>query len=182
MSNFMVGDLVHINKDIGKQGCKIAYARHADRDAIIDQTNHNGEEYALFIKGHGCVAWFEDSDLEFIEHHREDLKKEWEKEIEEREKQTSDLDWIFSQDTLEDLTGASFQTLYSCLGGHSLWGSNGEGWNYYHNTLITARLVEPFLKRHDKDGFLKLAEEFKKIWGEAKEFEKALRKEINNEQ
>lgn len=182
MSNFMVGDLVHINKDIGKQDCKTAFTEHADRDAIIDFTDQNGEQYALYIKGQGLVAWFDDSDLEFIEHHKEDLKKEWEKEIEEREKQTSDLDWIFSQNTLEDLTGDSFQALYSCLGGHSLWGSNGEGWNYYWNTRITAKLVEPFLKEHDKEGFLKFAKDFKKLWGDAKEFEKALRKEINNEQ
>ena len=150
-------------------------------DAIIDHTDDRGEQYSLYIRGKGGAAWFDDSDLELIGHHREDLKEKWEKELEERDRQTSDLDWIFSQDSLEDLAGSSYLVLYRLLGGHNPCGSNGEGWNCFWNTLLVAKFVEPFLKKHDKEGFLGFAEEFKKVRQAALEYEKTKRKENENE-
>lgn len=161
MGKCKAGDLVRVKRTIVENLGKGSWGAYADKDAVVDHTDCTGDQYCLCFKEMGCVSWFDDFDVEFVEHHREDLKEQWQKEIEERNEKTADLDWIFAQSRITDLTGSSFQALYELLGGHSLWGSRGEGLTYFHNVMCTAQLVEPFLKTHDKNGFLVFAEKFK---------------------
>lgn len=157
---FHKGDLVHVAKDLGEM------MRHftADIDAIVlgsykDQYgSDNTQSYSLHLKGEGHCSWYYENQLELIEAGRIDLLEQWEAEAAAFVKQNSDLDWIFENGpaVADKPSGASLQALYSALGGGSLWGSNGEGINYYENSRWVWSVATPFLTNRDKAGFLAL--------------------------
>ena len=157
---FNPGDLVHIAKDLGPM------MRHftADIDAIVigsyqaQYGGQNASDYTLFLKGHGRVSWYHESQMELIQRGRNDLLDLWQSEMDADDKLKSDLDWIFAHgpEVLERASGASVAALGKCLGITNLWGSHGEGLAYYENSLRVLSIAGPHLAAKDKDGFLEL--------------------------
>lgn len=162
MQKFQKGDLVMIAKDLG--GLMKRFT--AGREAIVigsyaDQFGGDDtKKYTLHLKGRGEVSWYEEYQLTLLESGRLDKLKQWEDEKEAERKQKSDLDWIFShgQEVLEHPHGASIQALANCFGLTNLWGSRGEGFVYYENTMLTLAAAEDYLKAGDKEGWLEFCE------------------------
>lgn len=158
MQKFHKGDLVRVAKDLGPSMSHFT----ADCDAIVigsynDQYGGgNTDSYTIHIKGRGQTAWYYENQLTLIESGRMDKLKEWEAEREAEIKEKSDLDWVFSHgdEVLERPHGASVQALANCFGLTNLWGSRGEGFVYYENSIVTLAMAEPFLKSGDKAGWL----------------------------
>ncbi len=75
----------------------------------------------------------------------------------------SSIDWIFDNGDviLESPNGASISALANCFGLTNLFGTNGEGFVYYQNALMTLSLAAKFLKTNDKEGWLKFCKELK---------------------
>jgi hypothetical protein len=157
---FHKGDLVHVAKDLGPTMGHFT----ADIDAIVlgsykDQYGgSNTKSYSLHLKGQGHCSWYWESQLEMLEANRGDLLAKWEDDRAAELEILSDLDWIFENgpEVAEAPKGASIQALFSALGYGSLWGSNGEGINYYENSHLVMALAKPFLLAKDKGGWLAL--------------------------
>ena len=157
------GDLVRIADDLGPT------MRHfrSSADAIILYSYNDKfgcgdtDNYALHIKDSGFHAWYKEHQLTLIEKNRLDLLDEWEREEKEYEEKVSDLDWIFENgsDVLKGAHGSSIQALAECLGVGNLWGSHGEGIDYYFNSIKVLSIAEPFLREGDKAGWLKFCED-----------------------
>ena len=157
---FRVGDLVHINKVLPSTMSHFT----CDEDAIVTEYSHcecqKGNDlehsYSLYIKGEGSTSWYHDSNLKLIKHNQKPLLKKWKAEAKEEEKQMSNLDWIFNNGTsvLKGAHGATVSALASCLGCSNLWGSHGEGFDYYQNAMVVLMMAKPFLEKSDKPGWL----------------------------
>ena len=164
---FKVGDLVHINKELP------GYMSHfpCDEDAIVLKYSHNNcqrgndseHNYSLFIKGHGENSWYSDSNLKLIKCNQMSLLEKWKAEKKAEEKQKGCLDWIFKhgESVLENTHSATISSLAKCLGCTNLWGSHGEGFVYYQNAMTVLLMAKPFLKKHDKSGWLGFAKQYK---------------------
>ena len=170
MQKFHKGDLVRVAKDLGPS------MRHftADCDAIVigsyaDQYRHgSNNSFTLFLKDRGVASWYDGEQLTLIESGRIDLLEAWEAKAEEERKIHSDLDWIFSNGVAvsENPENASIQALATCLGLKDLWGSSGEGFTHFTNTVHTMLVAKPFLLTGDKAGWLALCKTLKTKTGE----------------
>lgn len=160
---FKKGDHVMIAKDLGS--CMSHFTN--DKEAIIlysyrqEYGGSNNKDYGIYIKGEGECAWYGEHQLTLIESKRGDLKKKWKAAAKNEAKLKSDLDWIFGhgQDVLKSAHHATIEVLASCLGCVNLWGSHGEGIDYYMNSMAALEIAKPFLEKGDKDGFLKMCKE-----------------------
>jgi len=158
MQKFHKGDWVRVAKDLGPHmshftgDCEaIVIGSYADQFGGKDHEN-----YTLHLKGRGQCSWYYGSQLTLIESGRLDKLQAWEDEADAERKQKSDLDWIFpnGEAVLKAPHGASIQALANCFGLTNLWGSRGEGIDYYRNAIGTQRMAEPYLKAGDKAGWL----------------------------
>ena len=160
MQKFHKGDWVQVAKDLGHSMSHFT----ADCEAIVigsyaDQYGgRNHKSYTLHVKGEGECSWYEEHQLTLIESGRIDKLEALEEEQQTKRKQKSDLDWIFANGTavFELCYGASIQALADCFGLTDLWGSRGEGVDYYTNAVLTLELAEPFLMAGSKAGWLSL--------------------------
>lgn len=159
---FHKGDLVRVAKDLGPTMSHF----QSDCDAIViasykDQYGGNDtESYTIHIKGYGQTSWYDEHQLTLIKREQLHKLKEWEKEEEEECELKSNLDWIFSHgpEVLENSHGASIGALAQCFGLESLWGSSGEGMEYFANAELTMQAAKPYLEANDKEGWLEEAE------------------------
>lgn len=160
---FNHGDYVRIAKNINSSMGHLT----ADCDAIVlgsyadlyGGTDPDNASYSLYLKGKGHVSWYYANQLTLIDRARNDLLKSWKEEIEIERAQKADIDWIFEhgEEVLSAPHGASLETLGKHLGCSNLWGSRGEGVVYFRNAQTILAIAAPFLKLHDKDGFMALA-------------------------
>lgn len=159
---FKKGDWVRVAKDLGPSMSHFT----ADCEAIVvgsyaDQYGgRNRNSYTLHLKGQGQVSWYYGEQLTLIESGRIDKLAAWEEERAADIKQKSDLDWIFDHgpEVAAKPPGASIQALASCFGLNNLWGSRGEGIDWYANAMGTMELAGPFLTAKDKAGWLALCQ------------------------
>jgi hypothetical protein len=121
-------------------------------------------QYSVYIKGRGCCAWYNHSELTLIEAGKTDLLNEWILEIDTENEIKSDLDWIFSHgnEVLANPVHASLQALATCIGCTNLWGISGEGITYAMNAQAVLVMAYPYLTKGDKQGWLKLGMEYQK--------------------
>ena len=155
------GDHVFINKIT----CSSKSHFSSDCEGIIDYSYASeygrGSElsYGIFIKDKGTSAWYEHDELSLIERGRVDLLGEWEQSLEATHNKESDLDWIFDngQRVLEMASGSSIEALAVSMGvKDSLWGSSGEGLDYYSNAMRVLLVAKPYLETRNKDGWLEM--------------------------
>jgi hypothetical protein len=175
---FHKGDLVRVADDLGPMMSHFT----AGIDAIVigsykDQYSgsggHNEKEYTLHLKGQGECSWYWENQLTLLEKGRTDLLAQWKAEEKAELKRMRDKDWIFSQDwSAEKMPhGASIEVLAADLGCPNMWGSRGEGINWYENAWATISHAAPFLIAKDKRGWADYAAKFRstpKTEGEAK--------------
>ena len=123
------------------------------------------ESYTLHIKGSEETSWYYEHQMELIEKACYEELHEWEQYLENEEEIKSNIDWIFENgpEVAVSPNGYSIQTLFNCICKGSLWGSRGEGVDYYANAQAIMQLAKSFLENGDKEGWLKLAESYKKI-------------------
>lgn len=160
------GGLVHVAKFLGSE---MSHFKN-DCDAIIigsyrDQfVDSNDKSYTLFIKDHGEVSWYEEHQLELIERNRNDLLVEWKAKIKKTIEVQSNLDWIFNNgpEIWKSMPYASIVSLAKTLGIYNMWGSRGEGFAFWENSMYILMAAEPYLKNKDKEGWLEFCDKFKK--------------------
>lgn len=147
------------SEDAGKEA--IVIASYNDKYGIPD----TGGDYTLFFKGHGEVSWFPEEALTLIRANASDLLNQWMQELCDEINMKSDLDWIFShgKEVIEHPYGSSVAELAKCFGLTNLWGKNGEGYDYYINSLGTMKMATPFLEAGDKTGWLEYCKKIRII-------------------
>lgn len=163
-------DHVQIKKNPTNQS---DFPNNTDAIVLYSSSSKYGKEvldddwYCLWVNGHGQVSWYLPENLTLIEHDRKDLLDKWEADNAERISRESDLDWIFKNgktfvETMK-IPGASAETLWHCMvdKSKSMWGSHGEGIDYYLNGLSVFRLAAPFLQTGDKTGWIRFCNEQK---------------------
>ncbi len=160
MQLFNKGDLVRVAKDLGPSMSHFT----ADCDAIVlysytdafGRSTHSEPQYALYLSGKGHSSWYHEHQLTLIKAAQHELLATWEAESKTRDAQEGDLDWIFANGpaTLTACPGPSVAALAQCFTERSLWGSRGEGMDYYENALTVLSAAKPFLENHDKAGWL----------------------------
>jgi len=158
MQKYNKGDHVQVAKDLGPMMSHF----ESDCEAIVMYTyseEYGGgdiDSYCIHIKGCGQVSWYHEPQLELIEANRLDLLEQWEAEAKNEADMKSNLDWIFAhgEEVLKGAHGATIRALANCFGLTDLWGKNGEGVTYYHNAMITLKMVKPFLDAGDKAKWL----------------------------
>jgi len=155
---FHRGDLVHVAKDLGKSMSHFTN----DIDAIVIGSyaeqyggGRNSPSYTLHLKGMGHCSWYDEHQLTLLESDRADLLEKWEAEEEAEHELHSGLDWIFAnaKQVIENPPGSSLQSLANCLKLGSLWGSRGEGYQYYINAHTIHDLATPYLEANDRVGW-----------------------------
>lgn len=151
-------DLVKIDDNLGDSmshftsGCEaIVIGSYADEYGG-DDTN----SYTLYLKSEGECSWYYEEQLTLIERNRKDLLDEWKNEDKTEDAMHSDLDWIFSNgpQVLNGATSSTIESLAACLGVNNLYGSNGEGFVYYMNSIKILSASAPYLIGCDKQGWL----------------------------
>jgi len=164
--NFRIYDYVMLNKNYSScsmiKGGKEKKLKHdcAGKKAIIVD---GSDPYSLYFKDIGKISYFPASALTLIIHNQVKLLNKWQKEAEEEKKITSDLDWIFKngKSVIKGCNGFTILALWNCLESSNIWGSRGEGYVYYSNASAIMNLVKPFLKKKNKDGWIKYCEQLK---------------------
>lgn len=172
MQKFVKGDLVRVAKNMGSGMSHF----DSDCDAIVMHSykdKYGGGKsrmkiYCLYIKGRGEVSWYYENQLTLIEHNRLDLLKEWEDEQDAEDKEKADIDWIFThgKEVLKSAHGATLRTLAANLGIDDLWGTGGEGFNYYANAMQILSIAKPFLEKNDKEGWIYFAKKVRDSIGQ----------------
>lgn len=164
---FKKGSLVRVVKDLGMSMSHFT----SDCDAIVMYTYNqqygggNIDSYCLYIKGEGETSWYKESQLILKEENRFDLLDKWRDEESKKEELESDLDYIFKNYSpkSETVSGYTINALAKELGINNMWGSNGEGYNWYINAYTVLEISKPFLINNDKEGFLDYAKSLKPI-------------------
>lgn len=123
----------------------------------------DNESYGLYLKSSGEAAWYYESQLTLIEEDGKKYLDLWQEEENTRKERETDLDWIFENgpEILDKLSGYSAQALADSLSLGSLWGSRGEGIDYYANYQIISAVAKPYLEEQDMEGWLRLVEQLK---------------------
>jgi len=165
MQKFNKGDKVRVADDLGPT------MKHfqSGMDAIVIgsyKDKYGGddtESYTIHIEGRGTCSWYYEHQLTLIEKGCYQELCDWEEKLKTKDELESDINWIFDngKQVAQSATGYSVQTLFNCICKGSLWGSNGEGINYYENSRAIMHLARPFLENEDLTGWLKLCEEYK---------------------
>jgi len=158
MQKFHKYDHVQIAKEL----CNSMSHFTSDTDAVVisssDDEYGDGDtdSYTLYVNGEGETAWYYEDQLTLIDKNGKPLLKKWEKERKIKSDKESDIDWIFENgtDVLNGASGATVGALASCLGISNLWGSRGEGFQYYINAMAVLEIATPFLKNGDKAGWI----------------------------
>ena len=166
MQKFRKGDLVRVAKDLGPHMSHFT----GDCEAIVmgsyaDQFGGDDHKsYKLYLNGVGESSWYDEWQLTLIESGRLDKLQTWKDEADAESKQKGNLDWIFSngQSVIDKPHNSSIQALAECFGLTNLWGSRGEGIDYYANSMSTLLLAEPYLKAGDKSGWMEFCELIRK--------------------
>lgn len=120
--------------------------RDVGRVAIIDKAS--GDAYALlFTDDGGWQAWFDDAQLEYIDHVGEEGIQKVIAEREARASQERDLAWIIPNwpRIRERVPGATATELMRIVGIPNPWGSQGEGLAWDANWRQTFVAVDPIL-------------------------------------
>ena len=165
MQKFNKGDKVRVADDLGRSMSHF----QSGVDAIVigsykDQFGgRNTKSYTIHIQGQGTCSWYEEHQLTLIEKACYEELDEWEKYLENKGTIESDLGWIFDNgpQVAKSASGYSVQKLFNCVCDGSLWGSNGEGVNYYSNSYAIMHFARPFLEVGDLEGWLKFCEDNK---------------------
>ena len=170
---FHRGDLVRVAKDQGS--CRSHFPSDCDAIVLGSHADQYGPEYGgysrpqytLHLKGSGQHSWYEEKHLTLIESGRLDKLKEWKDEQESDRRQKADLDWIFAHgpEVVEEMYGASIQTLADGLGVPDLWGSRGEGFVWLSNAIAVLSWASPYLITGNKAGWLAECEQYRKNHG-----------------
>ena len=123
----------------------------------------DNESYGLYLKGSGETAWYYENQLTLIDEDGKKYLDLWQEEEDTRKERETDLDWIFENgpNIVDKLSGYSAQALADSLSLGSLWGSCGEGIDYYANYQIISAVAKSYLEKQDIEGWLSLAEELK---------------------
>ena len=166
MQKFEKGDLVRVAKDLGEHMSHF----DSDCDAIVIGSyadRYGGSDcksYTLYLYGIGECSWYNGQQLTLIESGRLDKLQAWKEEADAESELKGNLDWIFSngQSVIDKPHSASIQALAKCFGLTNLWGSRGEGFDYYKNSVNTLLIAEPYLKSADKSGWMELCELIRK--------------------
>lgn len=167
MQKFNKGDKVKVADDLGssmghfQSGMQaIVIASYADKFGGSDT-----KSYSIYIKGQGEVSWYYENQMELIEKGCYEELEEWKYYLKNKKEIESDIDWIFKNgpSVVIQPSGYSIQTLFNYICKGSLWGSRGEGVDYYANSQTIMFLAKPFLESGDKEGWLKLAESYKTV-------------------
>jgi len=163
MQKFQKGDLVMIAEDLGP--CKSHFTSGCK--AIVLEFGWNS--YSVYIENEGAVAWYEEYELTLIEPNRLDMLQQWEDKAQADHLQKSNLDWVFANgdEVIKQGHSASIEALASCFEfDFNMWGSHGEGFTHYQNTLSILERAKPFLSNGDKKGWLELAKTISNIKGD----------------
>ena len=160
MQKYSKGDHVKIVKDLGQAMSHFP----SDCEAIVmysykeEYRGSDDKIYGLYIKGEGETSWYYEHQLILIKKKQFALLSKWKKGIKNESNLKKDIDWIFKngKEVIKSSHNSSIETLASHLGINSLWGSRGEGFVYLQNTLMIINLAKPYLKKGDKEGWLKL--------------------------
>lgn len=163
MQKFHRGDKVHIAKNMPK------YMSHfeSDFDGIVigsyaDQFGGSDtKSYSILKCDDGNeISWYEENQLTFITHVGEKGINVVESGRAKAEKQQSDLKWIVKNwndmKSRNSISGFSMTTLMKLVGINNPWGSHGEGYVYYINSMATFQLLNPVLST----GNIKSVQEF----------------------
>lgn len=167
MQKFRMGDLVQVADDLGPMMSHFTSGRRAIVMGSYNDKYGGGniESYSLWLEGRGECSWYYEWQLTLIEKNRCDLLEEWQKECDDKKRIESDLDWIFQNGPkfIEDggVPGNSIAAIAACLGCTNMWGSNGEGINYYNNSRAAFLHAKPFLETGDRNGWDAYCELFK---------------------
>lgn len=165
MQKFNKGDKVKVDEDLGtsmshfQSGMEaIIIGSYADKFGGNDTSS-----YTIYIKGQGEVSWYYENQLQLIEKDCYEELDEWKNYLKNKKAIESDIDWIFKNGPAVSVEpgGYSIQTLFNCICNGSLWGSRGEGVDYYANSQTIMFLAKPFLENGDKQGWLELADTYK---------------------
>lgn len=165
MQKFNKGDKVKIADDLGSSMSHF----QSGMEAIVigsykDQFGgSNTDSYTIHIQGQGETSWYHEHQMELIEKSCYEELNEWEDYLKNKGDIESNIDWIFKNgsDVSTNPSGYSLQALFNCLCKGSLWGSRGEGVDYYANARAVLYLAKPFLETCDKQGWLDFAESYK---------------------
>jgi hypothetical protein len=165
MSKFKRGDLVRISDNLGP------YMSHfpSGGKAVVEYSGRKygcgSENYSLYIENKGSVAWYEESQLTLIKRNQLDILKQWKKEAAELRKKRSNIEWIFENgpELVRGSTvipGDVIIGLGQCLGitEDDIWGTRGEGVEFYLNASQIYQAAEPYLEKKDKQGWIKFCE------------------------
>jgi len=165
MQKFNKGDKVKVADDLGPhmshfQGGMEAIVIGSYKDKYGGSDIHS---YTIHIQGRGEISWYHEHQMELIEKSCYEELNEWEDYLKNKGDIESNIDWIFKNglDVASNPSGYSLQSLFNCLRKGSLWGSRGEGVDYYANARAILYLAKPFLERCDKKGWLAFAESYK---------------------
>ena len=139
---------------------------HPDAEIMILQSykeqfgGTNTTSYTCLIRYHDEASWFREGEFELVEQSPH-LEAVWRKEIEEKRKIESSLEWVFDNAEVLSKRGYSqtvLETLGKVIGINDLWGSRGEGLTYYTNAHIILEVATPYLEKGDINGYRKLTE------------------------
>ena len=158
---FRMGDHVMIADDLGESMRHFTSGKEAIVIGSYDDQYGGGDkdDFTLHIKDKGRCSWYHGHQLTLLENNRADLLRVWKDEAANKEKEESDLDWIFSNGQQAIESSHSLQALADTLDLGSLWGSRGEGIDYMINSLKLSAIAHPFVMAGDKEGWLKFADE-----------------------
>lgn len=162
MQKFHKYDLVRLTDDLGPY---MSHFHGAGEKAIVIGSysdkfgGSNTDSYTLFFREHGEISWYYEHQITLIKSQQDGLLEQWKDYRWLRDKQHSDLDWIFGNGPellSESIPGVSVDSLAKCMKVHNLWGSRGEGITWYTNARIVVETAKPFLLARDKRGWLNL--------------------------
>lgn len=165
MQKFNKGDKVKISDDLGSSMNHFP----CGMDAIVIGSyaeqfgGSDTKSYSIYIKGQGETSWYYEHQMTLIEKGYHTELEEWKYYLKNKKEIESDVDWIFrnGESVAFEPSGYSIQTLFNCLCKGSLWGSRGEGVDYYSNSQVVMFLAKPFLESGDKEGWLEFAKNYK---------------------
>lgn len=153
MQKFKRGDVVRIADDLGPMMAHFEKGQTAIVMGSYDDQygGGNSRDYTLMLEDCSRVSWYHEDQLTFIRHDPEEIARRT-KAREERQNQETNLGWIVSNwpKIRERTPGATLQHLADMAGLGDLWGSRGEGIDYFANALAVRELFDPVLSRGDE--------------------------------
>ena len=93
-------------------------------------------DYEIFFKGRGRMAWTSEHRMTLVAADQAALLQQWEAELEARQDMESELPWIvanWQRFKTDGFPGPSLAALGKLIGIDNMWGSRGEGLQWYAN-------------------------------------------------